>query len=152
MLITLVVISAVFFVWAIFGSGKQTSAPQNTALENPPAATSSFEVKTNDEGEVKIAVQPENIVENSVEWDFRIVLDTHSVELTDDLTRMSTLIGDSGAKYTPLSWEGDPPGGHHRGGVLKFKAVIPPPSSITFVIQNVGGVKERKFTWQLKGQ
>ena len=152
-LITLVVFSAAFFAWALFSSIKQESpAEQNTAVENLPAVISSLEAKTSDEGEVKITVQPENLAGNDATWNFNILLDTHSAELVEDMTLVSALIGDDGAKYAPIGWEGDPPGGHHRGGVLKFKAVTPPLSSITLTIRDVGDVKERKFTWQLKGQ
>ncbi len=151
-LIALVTLSAIFFAWALLGAGKQAPVAKNITVENTPAITSSLEVKTSDEGEVKIAVQPENIAENGSEWDFRIVMDTHFVELIDDLVKMSMLTGDSGAKYPPIGWEGDPPGGHHRGGILKFKAVAPLPSSITLAIKDVGSIAERKFIWQVKGR
>jgi hypothetical protein len=59
------------------------------------------------------------------------------------------LIAD-GAKYLPLSWEGTAPGGHHRKGVLRFKAIVPPPRSVELQILLSGDTSPRSFTWRLK--
>lgn len=155
-LVVLIVAAGGFFLYALVGSKNIPLA--NTNTPSRPASTdgtnneSSLDVKISDEGKVKIAVQPENIAKNEVEWNFRIVMDTHSLELIDDLIQASALTSGNGAKYVPFVWEGDPPGGHHREGVLKFKAITPFPSLITLTIRGVGDVKERKFEWQLKGQ
>ena len=50
----------------------------------------------------------------------------------------------------PAVWEGDPPGGHHRKGVLKFDAVNPRPQDIELRITRAGEPKPRSFRWQLK--
>ena len=151
----LIVAAGGFFLYTLVSSRNIPLA--NTNVPSRPTSTaaakneSSFDLKISDEGEVKIAVQPE-ISGNESEWNFRVAMNTHSMELMDDLTRVSALIGSGGAKYAPFAWEGDPPGGHHRGGILKFKAVSPLSSLITLTIRDVGGIKERKFEWQLKGQ
>ena len=108
-----------------------------------------LETKTNSEGPVEVSVTPRRMVPTDTEWSFEISLDTHSYDLNDDLLAASELRDEQGNAYKPVAWDGDPPGGHHRGGVLKFKAIAPQPSSIMLAIQDVGGVKERKFTWQL---
>ena len=57
--------------------------------------------------------------------------------------------GDGSAGERPMAWEGDPPGGHHRKGVLVFKPLDPMPATITLDVREVGGVADRTFTWNL---
>lgn len=45
---------------------------------------------------------------------------------------------------------GDPPAGHHRGGVLEFPAIAKGTKSITMYIINIAGVPERTFEWKLE--
>ena len=116
---------------------------------NDEGLASDLETKTNSEGPVEVGVTPRRIVPTDAEWSFEISLNTHSYELNDDFLAASELRDEQGNAYKPIAWDGDPPGGHHREGVLKFKAIAPQPSSITLGIQDVGGIKERKFTWQL---
>ena len=75
--------------------------------------------------------------------------DTHSEELSEDLVAVSELLDDQGKAYKPTSWDGSPPGGHHRNGVLKFNPISPKPRSLELKIKNVGGVVERSFKWDL---
>lgn len=109
----------------------------------------SFEPQTNSEGSVEVEVAPIEISNSSDSWQFRIVLNTHSVELNQDLTKVVTLYDDKGKEYKPSSWEGTPPGGHHREGILTFRSLIPRPSSITLVVKDIDGIPERKFSWNL---
>jgi hypothetical protein len=51
---------------------------------------------------------------------FQVAMDTRTKQLNDDLTKTAALVDDGGRRYLPLSWQGDPPGGHHRKGVLQF--------------------------------
>ncbi|MBI4059220.1 hypothetical protein HY404_03195 [Candidatus Microgenomates bacterium] len=117
---------------------------------NPPPDTGSniiLAVKENSEGPVTVTVAPHGWENGVNTWDFDITLDTHSEELNTDLVAMSLLMDDQGKVFKPLSWEGDPPGGHHRRGILKFKTISPRPKSIELKIKNVGGVTERSFRW-----
>ncbi|HMS23146.1 MAG TPA: hypothetical protein PKA38_05325 [Candidatus Levybacteria bacterium] len=104
--------------------------------------------QTNSEGTVTIKVTPENISEDKKTWNFRIVLDTHTGSLDEDLTKNAVLIDDQAERLKPEAWEGDPPGGHHREGLLTFGPFSNDSKSITLILQNVGGVFERKFTWE----
>ena len=92
-------------------------------LVNNPSQSAVYESRTNSEGQVSVAVTPKNLAMNASVWEFEIVLDTHSVELDYDLAKNSALVDSSGNKHSPFDWEGDPPGGHHRKGVLKFRPV-----------------------------
>jgi len=51
-------------------------------------------------------------------------------------------------EYAPLSWEGDPPGDHHREGILKFNKISPSPKEIKLKMTDVGRISERLFSWE----
>lgn len=101
-------------------------------------------------GGVTVAVTPQNLVASAKSWDFKVVLDTHSGELNDDLVKTATLIDDKGGRHAPEKWEGAGPGGHHREGTLRFNAIAPRPESVELQIQRPGESAPRSFRWQLK--
>ena len=101
-------------------------------------------------GGVTVAVTPQNLAASARSWDFKVVLDTHSGELNDDLVKTAALIGDKGTRYAPVKWEGAGPGGHHREGTLRFNAIAPRPGSVELQIQRPGESKPRLFRWPLK--
>lgn len=82
-------------------------------------------------------------------WEFDIAFDTHSGALQDDLMQSASLVA-GGKSISPAGWQGDPPGGHHRKGVLKFDGVDPRPQEIELRIARPGEPKPRSFRWQLK--
>lgn len=102
--------------------------------------------QTNSEGQVTIQVAPQELSSSS--WEFAIISDAHSGSLDQDLVTSSILVGDDGRQYLPISWDGDPSGGHHRKGVLKFKPIIPNPSSIELKIYQLGTDNEKVFRWE----
>lgn len=123
------------------GFNIQNSAGLNVQNFNPGP-------QINNEGVVEVTIKPKNFSEK--EWIFEISLNTHSEELNIDLLENALMLDDKGNKYRPIHWDGDPLGGHHRSGFLKFNPVLPLPESITIKILNIGGIKERSFVWQLK--
>ena len=74
-------------------------------------------------------------------------MNTHSVELDQDMTKVAILIDNQGKEYKALNWEG-PSGGHHREGVLIFSQITSIPKSIELKISDIGDVV-RSFVWQL---
>jgi hypothetical protein len=82
-------------------------------------------------------------------WEFRIAFDTHSQDLRDDVAKSATLVAD-GASHAPLEWQGDPPGGHHRKGVLRFTAPAGRPAAIELRLSRPGEPKPRVFRWKLE--
>ena len=64
-------------------------------------------------------------------------------------------VRDCGAEYRRFMsmgvWEGAPPGGHHRKGSLRFKALTPQPTSVELQIHLTGEDVPRSFLWNLKG-
>ncbi|MBI4189012.1 MAG: hypothetical protein HY525_00565 [Betaproteobacteria bacterium] len=101
-------------------------------------------------GGVTVALTPQNLTTSAKSWDFKVVLDTHSGDLSDDLVKSSLLLDSAGKHYAPIAWDGAPPGGHHREGVLRFKPVFPQPQSIELQITRSGEAAPRTFRWQLK--
>ena len=108
-----------------------------------------LEQQINEEGAVSVMVLPKNITMVSP-WEFEISLDTHSVELNQDLKQVSILSDDKGNEYNPIRWVGPDSGGHHLEGVLIFQAINPLPSYIELTIENIGGVSKRLFKWDIK--
>src|SRR3989338_724959 len=139
------IILAVFlvlnFIWR-----EKNPAPAN-GLNQESASQNNLKEQINNEGEVSISVFPKNI-KNSV-LEFEVTLNTHSVELSEDLTQVSVLVNSEGEEEKSTEWEGDPPAGHHRKGILKFNALSSQPEFIILKIRGVGGIKERIFQWVL---
>lgn len=109
-----------------------------------------LETQTNREGPVTVKVTPRNVSPAATTWDFEITLETHTVSLDQDMQRAAVLVDGSGKAQPPLSWDGDPPSGHHRKGVLRFSA---PAGEVEFVelrVLDVGGVPRRVFRWRLR--
>jgi hypothetical protein len=113
------------------------------------AAETGYVPQISNERGIKVTVIPQNISNGAKTWDFEVTLETHSQALSDDLTTSSVLIAD-GVKNVPLAWEGAPPGGHHRKGVLRFKAIMPQPAAMELQIRLAGDSLPRSFKWQLK--
>lgn len=121
----------------LFGNTQQT--PSTDALQT----------QTKTEGPVTITVTPLSLSAGE-EMRFSMSLDTHSGDLSEDLTNISVLYDDAGRKYTPVSWTGDPPGGHHREGELVFPARSSLPRALTLTIQS-STIGAQEFRWNLWG-
>ncbi|MFH1090704.1 MAG: hypothetical protein V1742_03950 [Pseudomonadota bacterium] len=107
-----------------------------------------FETKSNSSGMVTVQVTPKQLAPGQAAR-FQISMSTHSVDLDQDLTAVSTLTDDQGGTYQPEKWAGSPPGGHHRAGELIFPALKADVQSIKLVISNVAGVPERVYHWDM---
>ena len=114
--------------------------------DSPPAAAnaSGLDTRTVSAGEVDIKIEPLQLDDDGAA--FAITLDTHSVELSFDLTADARL--EVGATtWLVTAWVGDGPGGHHREGTLEFEATGPPTGSARLT---VGGLPEPvEATWEL---
>lgn len=122
------------FAAATFGSGAG-AAP----LLPPQSATASG---------VTVKVTPQSL--SGKFWEFEIVFDTHSQELKDDLMKTAVLLAEEGAAAAPVEWKGDPAGGHHRKGLLRFNAVTPAPAVLELRILRPGEPSPRVFRWKLR--
>ncbi len=119
------------------------------ALSASALAAAALAPQTRNEGGVRVTVAPRGISPAADPWEFEVTLETHSVTLDQDLTRASVLVDAQENRYAPIAWEGDPPGGHHRKGVLRFKALPELPPALELRIGGVGGV-ERVFRWRIE--
>ena len=107
-------------------------------------------VQTNREGGVTVKVVPRNLEPGSTSWDFEVSLETHTQSMSQDLTTAAMVIDSQGKSHVPVGWEGDPPGGHHRRGLLRFRPLTGSPAAVELRINGIGGVDTRVFRWQLK--
>lgn len=98
-------------------------------------------------GGVVVQVTPRSLAPDAPVWEFQVAFDTHTVALDGDPATFSTLIDSNGRVHEPLAWEGDPPGGHHRKGVLRFRPLAGE-AQVELRINGVAGVATRTFHWR----
>jgi hypothetical protein len=108
-----------------------------------------YESKVSDQKDVRLEIIPVKLVPGS-QAQFKISMNTHSIELNYDMVKLSTLKDDRGREYQALKWKGAPPAGHHRSGVLEFTSIARDAKSITLRIINIAGVPERIFEWKVE--
>lgn len=111
--------------------------------------SASLEARTSDANGVRVIVQPQTGAPVGGTWEFKISMDTHVAPLVADLAKTAVLIDDTGHRLTPAAWHGDPPGGHHRKGVLQFQFGDANPKAVELQIEGLGGSQPRIFQWQL---
>jgi hypothetical protein len=107
--------------------------------------------RVSDERGVKVQVTPLNPMSaHAAPLDFRVVLDTHSVNLKYDMAKIAVLRDDRGSTYRPSIWQG-PAGGHHIAGVLRFaqgrEIMKTQPAWLELQLEGIGGVPKRTFRW-----
>ncbi|NMF87757.1 hypothetical protein [Aromatoleum petrolei] len=110
-------------------------------------AAAELPAQSTEQAGVTVKVVPRNIT--GAVWEFEVVLDTHVRALTDDLLQGAALVAANGAAVRPTGWQGDPPGGHHRKGVLQFKALDPRPAILELRIVRPDEQAPRAFRWPL---
>jgi len=109
-------------------AGEPPAAPTPIPSPDPPAGPSAPApaptqdlARTDAQGAVEFAVSPQSWTrEANGTIEFEISMNTHSVDLSMDLAKLSTLQTDLGASVAALDWTGG--SGHHVVGVLRFPA------------------------------
>ena len=147
--ILLVILVAVLKDSFSISIGPKSASTSTNTVDPTQNKNSGLETKESNEGPVVVTVIPRSLEEDLATWDFEVTLNTHSEELSADLVAISELVDDQGKSYNPISWEGSPPGGHHRSGILKFNPILPKPKSLELTIKNIGETAERSFKWDL---
>lgn len=85
---------------------------------------------------VEVGVEPLFLDEQGA--GFEVTFDTHEGDLAMDVAASSQLeVG--GITWDGATWSGDPPGGHHRGGELRFAARGPITGQ---VVLRIGGLPD----------
>jgi len=106
------------------------------------------------QGEVEVVVTPMDIGDGSDGViRFEVTMNTHSVDLSMDLARLSNLATDLGVRLDAESWTGG--SGHHVSGQLDFPEYTPDGTpligdakEIILTIRDIDA-PERVFVWQL---
>ena len=149
-IVTILSVLAVVGGFLIFYQNRPVvqKTPATSETSQQASNPQKWETKTEEQGNVTIVVTPLDLSSQSAEWKFDVGMNTHSVELDQDMVRSVVLVDDQGKEYKPTGWDG-PVGGHHREGVLTFDTITPTPKSVELKISDIGSVI-RTFTWQLK--
>lgn len=133
--LSLLVISITFLL-----SGKPKNQPE-------PKFIKDFPVTLSEQAGISFEVKPLDFNFNDP-VKFEIKITTHTGSLDFDLIKISILEDDEGNQYQPLDWQGSPPGGHHREGILAFDKLKEKSKSIRLIIKD--GLSPRIFEWDLE--
>lgn len=117
---------------------------------DPSSAAPALAAQSSDDAGVRVVVTPMALGPGVTIWEFEVVMDTHSKPLDEDLAQSAVLVDEAGNRYRPVAWQGDPPGGHHRTGILQFSAPADMPKTVELHIDGVGGAGTRTFRWLLE--
>jgi hypothetical protein len=120
----------------------------------PAEAVAPTETLVDEQGAVTVSVTPLNVGQDAATLDFEVALNTHSVELSMDLSELATLSTDAGTAVTALAWDA-PQGGHHVSGVLSFPIEIDGVSFLEGATTLILTLKDvdapaRTFSWRLQ--
>lgn len=101
------------------------------SAEAPDTQVVGLTSRTVKAGAIDVKIEPQQLdAQGAI---FKITLDTHSVDLSTDLTKSASLdVG--GVAWTVSGWSGDGPGGHHREGTLAFTPGGPAAGAVRLVI------------------
>lgn len=135
---------------AVPNQSTPANAPSNTAgtANSRSGSSSSFEPKTVEGGSVTVTVTPLSL-KAGAPLEFEIAMNTHSVDLSDDMLKAVVLRDDAGKEYAPTAWDGPASGGHHRSGKVTLPDLASGAKSVTLVVKGIAGVPERSFKWDL---
>jgi len=122
-----------------------TSRGRDGASSLPPTDALGLKTRTVAAGEVDIKIQPSRLDDQGAV--FVITLDTHSGELSADLTLASLEV--AGVAWPVEGWSGDGPGGHHRGGELRFASAGSPTGTVRLVLSDFSEPVD--VTWETAG-
>lgn len=108
----------------------------------------SLEPQVSRAGGVEVSVTPGALAADAEVWEFEVTFNTHSGALDGNPAESSVLIDAQGGRHAALEWEGMPPGGHHRSGVLRFRTPDASAGMVELRIGGVGGIDVRTFRWE----
>ncbi|MBI4009213.1 hypothetical protein HY357_03200 [Candidatus Roizmanbacteria bacterium] len=148
--ILLVVLIAIILVFFIQRSGNEKSAVTDpkTDITISPQTDDKLTSQENEGGNVTVTVQPE-VLGIGQKPTFKLEFNTHSVDLSFDIAKQSFLTDDKGKRLEGSTWNGSPPGGHHREGTLTFNTALTETKYVEFIMKDIAGVSKRKFKWEL---
>ena len=128
-------------------------APANTII---PDAASTDLSRTDSQGAVTVKISPLNLDKPGDTLKFDVTMDTHSVDLSMDLTTTASLTADTGLTIQASKWDA-PSGGHHAEGTLSFpalkdgKSILDGAKKLNLTITGIDNAS-RTFTWDLSAK
>ena len=142
--ILLVIAGAVIF--GLSAKQKQEASAIDSPKIETNARTLGLSPQTKTMGAVEVEVKPVSVTSGK-EVVFEVSMNTHSVELNYDYTKIATLTDDRGNSYKPTQWTGGA-SGHHLKGKLLFARLSEKPKEVTLTVDGVDN-KAESFSWQL---
>jgi len=143
-----------FWLWfLILGLTAACTVTPTTPTTLPITAPAADLTRADAQGAVEFAVTPLNLNAAATTLDFKVVMDTHSVDLSWDLAAQSVLKTDNGLEVAGRQWTVG--SGHHYESTLVFpaqtrdgQALLAAAKTLTLVLRDTD-VPERMFVWQL---
>lgn len=134
----------IILLWIIAAPRPNAKQPETT-----PTTQSPYSIQQRAENNVTVGVTPLSLTPRSKPT-FQVEFETHSVELDFDVAKIAILADDQETSYGVPTWEGSPPGGHHRNGTLTFSQPLSnTATSLTLAFANIATVPVRTFSWQI---
>ncbi|MGH2607263.1 MAG: hypothetical protein ACRDG5_11795 [Anaerolineales bacterium] len=137
-------------------TAKGPATPEPATPTPPPSATPAQQredlTRTDSQGSVIVEITPIDLAAEN-ELRFLVQMDTHSVDLSMDLSALAELETDLGAHLQAVSWDA-PAGGHHVSGTLAFPAqlngqsILAGARQLVLVLRGIDST-ERRFVWEL---
>lgn len=109
------------------------------------ANTTGLEARTVSVGEIDARIEPRQLDDQGAV--FAVGLDTHSVDLSADLTEATLEV--AGTTWPVGGWSGDGPGGHHRDGELSFEPAGPATGTARLTLAEFAEPVD--VSWELEG-
>ncbi len=134
-------------VTSVSSQNELTSTPGQVDVSWPDG-----QAQQDAQGAVEVTITPLNLNNPGETLDFEVSLNTHSLDLSMDLSTLATLTTDSGLSVSASRWDA-PRGGHHVQGKLSFPskvdgvAILDKAKRVTLTIKNLDA-PERVFTWE----
>ncbi len=110
-----------------------------------------WEPQSRSAGEVMVEATPMDLVVGKAPK-FALAFDTHSGSLDFDVAKVAVLTDSQGNVSSQATWDGSPPGGHHRKGTLVFTSVLANGGKVTLVIKEVSAKEGVEFNWVVAGR
>jgi hypothetical protein len=133
----------------IEGAFAQEASPKNAGGQAAEVAIAlPAETRQDAQASVTVEVTPAGGTSGTLIFD--VSMNTHSVELGYDMTKIATLTDDQGRNYPAKSWDGAS-GGHHRQGSLTLEVPTgAAPKSLELNLAGIGGAPTRPFKWDVE--
>lgn len=137
------------------GTANDSGITQGVALSNSDSKQNAdvtkssgvFDSQTSSMGAVEVAAQPVQLEKNGGQVSFSVALNTHSVELDFDFTKIMYLTDDNNNRYDALEWAGNS-GWHHVSGDIIFSELDPDAKAVTLHITQIENTTT-SFEWQM---